>query len=127
MSFYRILQEIMNEKELTIPQAARAAGLTDSTVRSMMDRKAQNVTLEVAFRLSQGLGVSLKRLNGEDDVEHIHSNITKNEQNLLNNYNQLNDNGKQKASDYVEDLAGNRKYLKNTDTEERVELSKELA
>ena len=32
-----------------------------------------------------------------------------------------------RASDYVEDLAGNRKYLKNTYTEERVEFSKELA
>ena len=65
MNFYMILQEIMNEKGLTVADTARLCGLTDSTVRSIISRQQQNVALEVAFKLSDGLGVSLERLNGK--------------------------------------------------------------
>lgn len=65
MEFYQILQEIMDEKGFKIPDVARACGLSDATVRSMITRKAKSVTLEVAFKLSAGLGVSLERLNGD--------------------------------------------------------------
>ena len=64
MAFYEILQEIMAEKEMNIPDVARSCGLSDSTVRSMLDRKAKNISLEVAFNMQRGLGVSLERLNG---------------------------------------------------------------
>lgn len=65
MDFYKILEDIMNEKNMGIPDVARACGLSDSTVRSIIDRKAKNVTLEVAFKMQRGLNVSLERLNGE--------------------------------------------------------------
>ena len=64
MDFYEILQEIMDEKDMNIPDVARACGLSDGTVRSMLVRKSKNVTLEVAIKLSDGLNVSLERLNG---------------------------------------------------------------
>ena len=64
MDFCEILQEIMDEKGFNIPDVARACGLSDGTVRSMLARKAKNVTLEVAFKLADGLKVSLERLNG---------------------------------------------------------------
>lgn len=55
MEFYKILQDIMAEKQMGIPDVARACGLSDSTVRSIIDRKAKNVTLEVAFKMQRGL------------------------------------------------------------------------
>ena len=64
MEFYKILEEIMEEKQMNIPEVARACGLSDGTVRSIMVRKSKNVSLEVAFKLADGLGVSLERLNG---------------------------------------------------------------
>lgn len=67
MEFYKILQDIMTEKQMGIPDIARACGLSDSTVRSIIDRKAKNVTLEVAFKMQRGLGVTLERLNGEEE------------------------------------------------------------
>lgn len=67
MYFYEILQEIMDEKSLSIPDVARLSGLTDSTIRSIINRKNKTVALEVAFKLSKGLNVSLERLNGEDN------------------------------------------------------------
>lgn len=65
MDFYKTLEEIMREKNMSIPEVARACGLSDGTVRSIVVRKSQNVSLEVAFKLSAGLGVSLERLNGD--------------------------------------------------------------
>ncbi len=68
MYFYEILQQILDEKHLTIPQAARACGLPDGTIRSILSRKSKSVTIEVAFKLSHGLGVSLERLNGSEEA-----------------------------------------------------------
>ena len=65
MYFYEILQKIMADKNLTIPDVARLTGLTDSTVRSMLARKNKTVSLEVAFKLAKGLQVSLEELNGD--------------------------------------------------------------
>lgn len=64
MEFYKILQEIMDEKSIGVADVARLCGLTDSTVRSIIDREQKKVALNVAFKLSDGLGVSLERLNG---------------------------------------------------------------
>lgn len=64
MDFYLILQEIMDEKGLNIPSVARLCNLSDGTIRSAIVRKQKNVALEVAFKLSKGLNVSLERLNG---------------------------------------------------------------
>ena len=68
VEFYLILEEIMKEKGMNIPAVARACSLPDTTVRSIMVRKQKNVALEVAFKLSQGLGVSLQRLNGMPEL-----------------------------------------------------------
>ena len=64
MEIYKILQNIMDEQGLTVAQVARKSGLSDSTVRGIIKRKQKTVAIEVAFKLSDGLGVSLERLNG---------------------------------------------------------------
>lgn len=69
MNFYQILQSIMDEKGMTVAAVARVCGLSDGTVRSIVTRKQKNVALEVAFKLSDGLGVSLERLNGMPEKE----------------------------------------------------------
>lgn len=63
--FYETLQSIMKQKGLSIPEVARLSGLPDSTVRSIISRKNKTVALEVAFKLSKGLKISLEELNGE--------------------------------------------------------------
>lgn len=82
MYFYEILQSIMNEKKLKIPDVARMCGLPDSTIRSIINRKNKTVALEVAFKLSKGLNVSLEKLNGED-VENY--NNTPNQKETITN------------------------------------------
>lgn len=67
MPFYAVLENIMEEKSLSIPDVARMSGLSDSTVRAIIGRKSKNASLEVAFKIARGLDVSLERLNGEDE------------------------------------------------------------
>lgn len=62
MELYRILQDIMDLKALSIPEVARLSGLSDSTVRAILVRKSKTVSLEVAFKLAAGLSVSLEDL-----------------------------------------------------------------
>lgn len=64
MAIYEVLQSIMDDHGLSIADVARVCNLPDSTVRGIINRKQKTVALEVAFKLSNGLGVSLEQLNG---------------------------------------------------------------
>ncbi len=88
MDFYIILQEIMEEKNLKIPDVARICDLSDGTVRSAIKRKQKSVSLDVAFKLSSGLGVSLERLNGMPEKPTISTSIkyTQHEVSLIEAY-----------------------------------------
>lgn len=114
MDFYQILLDIMEERKLSIPEIARLCGLTDSTVRSMIDRKQKKVALNIAFKLSEGLGVSLERLNG--DKEKISNNpssfsfidkekMSSDETDMIKKYRLLDDRGKAAVQETV-----NREY-----------------
>lgn len=76
MEIYKILQSIMDEQGLTVASAARKSGLPDSTVRGIITRQQRTVALEVAFKLSEGLGVSLERLNGMPEREIIQTTLS---------------------------------------------------
>lgn len=64
MAVYQILEDIMKEKSLSIADISKICNIPDSTVRGIVKRKQETIALEVAFKLSDGLGVSLERLNG---------------------------------------------------------------
>lgn len=69
MAVYKILEEIMKERDLSVADIARLCNLSDSTVRGIVKRKQDTIALEVAFKLSYGLGISLERLNGMPEKE----------------------------------------------------------
>jgi len=73
---YSILQGIMNEKGINIAEVARLCDLPDSTVRGIITRKQKSTALEVAFKLSKGLGVSLEKLNGISNTQEETINST---------------------------------------------------
>ena len=61
MEFYKVLKEIMESKDLSIPEVARLCNLSDSTVRSIITRKQKTVALNIAFKLSDGLRCWFRR------------------------------------------------------------------
>lgn len=101
MDFYSILRQILEEKGLSIAEAARVCGVPDSTLRSIINRKNQTVALDVAMRISLGLGVSLERLNGieggKEITQRTKSKLQPEEEKLLSSFRSLNRAGK----DYI--------------------------
>lgn len=59
----------MESKNLSIADVARICEIPDSTVRGIITRKQKTVSLDVAFKLSDGLNVSLQYLNGLPDIQ----------------------------------------------------------
>lgn len=59
MEFYKVLEKIMKNKDLTIPEVARLCNLSDSTVRSIFTRKQKTVALNIAFKIADGLCIPL--------------------------------------------------------------------
>jgi len=115
MEFYEILLGIMNEKGLSIPAVAAACGLTDSTVRSIIQRKQKRVSLDIAFKMKDGLGVSLQRLNGEIEKSPTPSIDSAGDERLvgiIENYNELNDAGKDDLAKHAEHLTYIPEYKK---------------
>lgn len=101
MDFYSILRQILEEKGLSIAEAARVCGVPDSTLRSIINRKNQTVALDVAMRISLGLGVSLERLNGieggKEITQRTKCKLQPEEEKLLSSFRSLNRAGK----DYI--------------------------
>ena len=115
MDFYQILLSIMNEKEMSIPAVASACGLTDSTVRSMIQRKQKRVSLDVAFKMKDGLGVSLQRLNGEIEKSPAPAEAGTGDTRLdgiIENYGQLNEAGKDDLAKHAQHLTYIPEYKK---------------
>ena len=76
MEFYKVLLQIMEDRSLSIPDIARSCGLSDSTIRSVINRKQKSVALDVAFKIASGLQVDLEYLNtGEHAVNGEHVQI----------------------------------------------------
>lgn len=116
MEFYKILSEIMSEKGMSISEVASVCGLTDSTVRSIIQRKQKRVFLDVAFKMKKGLGVSLQRLNGETEKDTISSaqvNVgDKRLDGIIENYKELNEFGKDELAKQAEHLTYIPEYKK---------------
>ena len=120
MFFYEILENIMDEKSLKVSDVAKLSNLTDSTVRSMITRKNKTVSLEVAFKLSKGLNVSLEELNGENisqemlndkkKVNEIKKNISRQDEEILALYNQLDEGDKGEIRGEIKQMLKAEKY-----------------
>lgn len=96
MEFYKILEDIMSEKNMSIPDVSRATGISDSTLRSIINRKTKSASLEVAFKISKGLNVSLERLNGDAKIKSKKLNffLESFEIDHIKNYRDLDDYGR---------------------------------
>lgn len=135
MFLYEILENIMNEKSLKVSDIAKLTNLTDSTIRSIITRKSKTVSLEVAFKLSKGLNVSLERLNGEDvSQETTYNKFTKSEKKTLSSedetilslYNQLDEGDKGEIRGEIKHMLKAKKYS-SQNVNMDMEIAEEIA
>lgn len=105
MAIYEILQEIMEDRDLSVADTARICDLPDSTVRGIIRRKQDTVALEVAFKLAKGLNVSLERLNGLPEKISAINNTSLSDEALsvARDYNNLDKWGKRVVQSVISD------------------------
>lgn len=115
MAICEILEEIMKERGVSIADMARICNLPDSTVRGIIRRKQETVALEVAFKLSDGLGVSLEKLNGmPEKLDRHDSEPNPLRSTLLQNFDQLNQEGQERLVETSDDMVSSGKYIKTS-------------
>lgn len=115
MAICEILEEIMKERGVSIADMARICNLPDSTVRGIIRRKQETVALEVAFKLSDGLGVSLEKLNGmPEKLDRQDSEPNPLRSTLLQNFDQLNQEGQERLVETSDDMVSSGKYIKTS-------------
>ena len=51
MDFYKILEEILNEQDIGIREAAKMCDVSEATLRSIFNRKQKRIALDVAYKL----------------------------------------------------------------------------
>ena len=122
MDFYKILEEILNEQDIGIREAAKMCDVSEATLRSIFNRKQKRIALDVAYKLNLGLNVSLERQNGEQvpTKPPVHPRRRKDDPNLrilADTYEDLAEEGKEKVMTYLKDIHSIKKYRRDKNAE----------
>lgn len=118
---YKIIENIINGKGLTIAEAARRCDLPDSTMRGIISRKQKSIALEVAFKIASGLDVSLSVLNGIEELPTISKPETTSKESPKK-YPLLNEAGKEKVDSYIDGLLESRDFQLNPEPVAEIDI-----
>lgn len=114
--FYKIMMDIMDEKNLDIPDFARACNLSDREVRSIIIRHSKTAPLDVALKISAAFDIPLEYLNGDTlkptPEKPVVNKTDSDEFHLLDLYRQMNPEGQARVIEYADDLVQSGKYKK---------------
>lgn len=118
MEFYKILENLMKELNMNIPDVCRSTGISDSTLRSIINRKTKSASLEVAFKISKGLNVSLEKLNGDSVAELKKPNfyLDNNAKKIIEKYTALTPSCKTVVEKHIDNLLAYESELKKIQT-----------
>lgn len=109
------IKKLRKEKGLSVDYIAEKLGKNRATVYRYESSEIENLPYPILVPLADILGTTPMYLMG-CEVEDI--KVTKEEKQLLENYNKLNAKGKEKLLDYSDDLTTNIKYTDNTYTKD---------
>lgn len=105
------------ELNMTTEELSSISGVPIGTLNKILAGQTYDPKFETLRSICRALGIKLSDL---DDFPYSSPDLTEDEQKLLSLFNQLNAEGRSKVLEYVEDIAGNRRY-----TEDDSELLKE--
>lgn len=113
------------ELGLTYEALGNIVGVGKSTVRKWETGMIENMRRDNIIALSKALNISPSILMGWEEPQEIstikdnkNNKLSKKEENLLSNFNKLNDEGKDKVSTYTKDLTEMTKYQKENNISE---------
>lgn len=108
------IKKLRKEKGLSVDYIAEKLGKNRATVYRYESSEIENLPYPILVPLADILGTTPMYLMG-CEVEDI--KVTKEEKQLLENYNKLNSKGKEKLLDYSDDLTTNIKYIDSSNNE----------
>lgn len=108
------IKNLRKEKGLSVDYIAEKLGKNRATVYRYESSEIENLPYPILVPLAEILGTTPMYLMG---CEVEDAKVTKEEKQLLENYNKLNSKGKEKLLDYSDDLTTNIKYMDNSNNE----------
>lgn len=113
-----IINSLKKEKSLTTEQLSIESGVPIGTLNKILNGTTKDPKLETLKALSRVLGCSLDDFDDTTaNKEKIELILSKEEKNLLNTFNKLNDLGKKEAHKRVDELTHISKYTVNKNNE----------
>lgn len=100
------IKELIKNTGLNLKSFAERSGIPYTTLRSMLERGVENASVNNVIKVCRALNICVESLY--EQCNNIQ--LTKEEKLLLDNYNSLNNIGKEKLLDYSNDLTENIKY-----------------
>lgn len=114
MGFGKKLQEKMDRKGIKQTELAKAVGIPKTTLSSMLSRDNTKVDIDVFLRICKMLDCMPEEFSEEikANADENIKPLTTDEKQLLNLYNSMNDEGKEKALERLEEMAAYDRYKK---------------
>lgn len=109
------LEALLKDRGMRPSQLAQAAGLGTSTVDDILKGKTNelNIGVDKMLKIASVLGVSVELLYGRNEPKSLYTPPEPRERQLLDRFRSLNEEGKEKALDYLGDLVDTGKYKKH--------------
>lgn len=113
---YNRIKELRIEQGMTLLQLAEKLGVSESTAQRYESGQIKNLKYETIIELSKIFGYHPGYVMGWESSKElpiIKKELQYDEVNLVDDYNLLNDLGKNKVRAYISDLMDNEKYKRN--------------
>lgn len=104
------LNRLKKSSSMTIEQIALASGVPKGTLNKLFSGQTKDPQLSTVSSVVHCMGYTLDDLS--DDTFSGKTNLTPRQSALLSSFDQLNEEGQQKAVDYVDDLVLTGRYKK---------------
>lgn len=115
-----------NQLDKTLEEVGNIVGVTRATIQRYENGNIQNIPSDKIELLAKALKTTPAYLMGWEDEETIEQNAQ--EQKIIESFNKLNTEGKEKAIAYTQDLVDSGKYAKKSlpTVEEMIDYLKEI-
>lgn len=120
MTLTEKLNHLMKERSINRKQLSAQSQIPYMTIVNFYEKGTENVKLSTLKKLAGYFNVSLDYIaddritkNSPIPAKAETEELSKNENNLIDHYRQLNDEGQEKLVDYAQDLVFGGRYIKN--------------
>ena len=109
MAIGKILSEVLKERNTTVTDLARNINVAPTTIYSIIERDNMKIDISVLIKICKSLDVDIEMFY-KDYLDNDDSD--KPESEIMFKYTQLNDNGKAKLNERLDELLELPKYRK---------------